>query len=854
MGVSVRVPIVTAWRRCYGYASLVPPLRIPAGFRTLIAGFTALLGVSAATVLFTGAQVLPASPSSPGTLKDGSVMLPTGFRLLPTGRHLTVGDLPMNLVQSPDSRYLIVANNGLAKPSYSVVDVSSWTVTSTLQVDQAWLGLAFSADGSKVYIGGGNENDVQEFTFANGALQKARTFRLPPASGDTFAGGLAVSPDGRRLYVTRLFAQSVSVIDLPSGQVISTVPLSAEPYTCVVSADGKKLYVSIWGGSKVDVFDTSSMSLFEEWSTGDHPNALVLSPDGKRLFVACGNASAVWVFDTFSGDALEQISMSLYPDAPLTTTPNSVALSPDGTSLLVANADINAVAVVNVGNPSLSTVDGFIPTGWYPTGAIFSRDGKQIYVLSGKGLKPSPSATDSFETRLLGTVSAIAVPDRTTLAQHTRNVYALTPYNDANRLTPAFAPIGSPIPRTVGGSTPIQHVFYIIRENRTYDQILGDNTRGNGDPTLTLFGKDTTTNAHAIADAFVLFDNFYVDADVSYNGHLYSTAAYSPDFVEKIWQTQMASRGGLYLGEGGGFMRNPFGNISAPPQGYLWDFANRASVTVRSYGEFVRNVSSSPSGDASVVEQVPGLKGEVSPTFAGFDMTMKDQRRVDRWLQEFQGYVQNGNLPRLSIIRLGNDHTAGTTPGAPTPRAMMADNDIALGRVVDAISKSVYWKDSAVFVVEDDAQSGPDHVDSHRSVLLVASPFARRNFIDHVFYSTSSVLRTIELILGLPPMSHYDASATPLYNAFQGTPNLAAYGMQMPTVSTDEKNLPTSFGASMSARMDFREADRTPEVLLNEILWHSVKGPNVPMPPPKRSVFVRPRGTMADDDDDRGDR
>jgi len=244
----------------------------------------------------------------------------------------------------------------------------------------------------------------------------------------------------------------------------------------------------------------------------------------------------------------------------------------------------------------------------------------------------------------------------------------------------------------------------------------------------------------------------------------------------------------------------------------------------------------------------------VSPTFAGFDMTMKDQRRVDRWLQEFQGYVQNGNLPRLSIIRLGNDHTAGTTPGAPTPRAMMADNDIALGRVVDAISKSVYWKDSAVFVVEDDAQSGPDHVDSHRSVLLVASPFARRNFIDHVFYSTSSVLRTIELILGLPPMSHYDASATPLYNAFQGTPNLAAYGMQMPTVSTDEKNLPTSFGASMSARMDFRDADRTPEVLLNEILWHSVKGPNVPMPPPKRSVFVRPRGTMADDDDDRGDR
>jgi YVTN family beta-propeller protein len=827
-------------------------VRSSKALRTTILGLSTLALTTTATAILTLAQNAPLQPFLPGTITDGSTMLANGWRLSPAGRQLTVGDMPLNIIQSPDSRYLIVTNNGLAKPNFTIVDVSSWTIKNTIAVDNAWLGLDWNPDGMKLYSAGAAQNNVQEFAYADGLLTRARTFNLPPlSSGETFAGGLAVSRDGRRLYVTRLFAQSLSAIDLSTGQVVNTVSLPSEPYTCVVSADGKRVYVSLWGGARVRVYDASSLALSDELETGEHPNAMALSPDGKRLFVASGSTSSVWVYDTFALQPIEQISTSLFPQAPPTSTPNSVALSPDGQTLLVANADNNAVAVVDVSNSAHSLVQGFIPTGWYPTGAIFSRDGKQIFILSGKGLVPTPNTgSTGLDVRLRGAVSAVPTPDRTTLADYTRKVYAVTPYGDATRLEPANAPVASPIPRSVGGSSPIKHVFYVIRENRTYDQILGDESTGNGDPSLTGFGMAVTPNAHAIAENFVLFDNFYVDADVSYNGHAYSTAAYSTDFIEKIWQTNYGNRGGLYLSEGDGLLRNPFGNITAPLQGYIWDYARRANVSVRSYGEFVLTKSRTASGDVVTAEAVPGLKGAVAPAFAGFDLDIPDNKRVDVWTQEFTGYVANGNLPQLSIIRLGNDHTSGAKPGAPTPRAMIADNDLALGRLVEAISNSVYWKDSAIFIVEDDAQNGPDHVDSHRSVLLMASPFAKRLTLDHTFYSTSSVLRTIELILGLPPMSQYDAAARPMYNAFQATPNLAPYRRFNPGVPLDEKNLPSSYGSAMSLAMDFSDADRAPEALLNEIIWRSVKGARSPMPPPRRSVFVRPStGTSLDDDD-----
>ena len=817
--------------------------------RTYLLASIFVLAVVVSVIYARAQSDVAALTAVPGAQADGTTLLANGWRLAPAGRQLRVGTLPLNIVRSPDGRYAVVTNNGLNRPSFSVVDIASWTIKSTTTIEAAWLGLAFSPDGAKLYSSGAGQNNVQEFTFTDGTIARARTFALPPVADDGFAGGLAISRDGRTLFVTRLFAMTLSAIDLGTGAVTATVPLIAEPYTAVVSPDGRSVFVSLWGGAVVQQFTSDSLTLVAEMATAEHPNAMAVSPDGRRLFVACGNSASVWVFDTFSNEPIEQISTSLFPEQPPTSTPNSVALSPDGRTLLVANADTNSAAWIDVANPARSFVEGFIPTGWYPTGAIFTRDARQLLILSGKGLSPAPNPfTGGMETRLLGAVGIVPAPDRTTLAEYTRKVYSLTPYTDALRLRPAGVPIGSPVPQTVGDSSPIKHVFYVIRENRTYDQVLGDLVQGNGDQRLAIFGKDVTPNAHALAQNFVTFDNFYVDADVSYNGHAYSTAAYAGDFIEKIWQSNMMGRGAQYLAEGGGFMRNPFGNITAPMLGYLWDYARRASVSVRSYGEFVAHTRAA-NGDITAVEAVPGLAGVVAPAYAGWDLDVTDGSRIDAWLQEFRHYEADGNLPQLSIIRLPNDHTAGTRPGSFTPRAMMAENDNALGRLVEAISSSAYWRDSAIFVLEDDAQSGPDHVDSHRSILLLASPFARRFAADHTFYTTSGVLRTIELLLGLPPMSQYDAGATPMYNAFTGAPNFAGFRRLEPRVPLDERNPPSAFGAAQSLQMDFSVEDRAPEALLNEILWRSVRGAHAPMPPPRRSVFVTPLSRAIDADD-----
>jgi DNA-binding beta-propeller fold protein YncE len=816
----------------------------------VIVSTVVLLSIAGSTAMLTRAQ----STSSPllvvpGAVGQGATLLANGWRLAPAGRQLPVSDLPLTVVASPDGKYLIVTNNGLAKPSLSVIDTQKWTVTSTTTLAAAWQGLVWHPDGTRVYSAGAAQNSVQELSFGAGVLTPARTIPLPPMDGDTFANGLAISPDGKTLYATQLFAMTVSAVDLGSGQVLKTASLAAEPYSVLASADGRYVFVSIWGASMVAVLDSRTLQTVDTIVTGDHPTAMVLSADGRRVFVACAGSSEVWAISTLTFTAIEQISTSLYPGSPATSTPNSVALSPDGQTLIVALADTNAVAVIDVSNSAASTVQGFIPAGRYPTGAIFSRDGRHIYVLSGKGLASFANPTNGgAETRLIGSIADVPTPDRTTLAAQTRLVYSLTPYSDASLLAPANAPAGSPIPATVGGTTPIKYVFYVIRENRSYDQILGDLREGNGDPKLVVFGQDVTPNAHALAQNFVLFDNFYVDADVSYNGHSFSTAAYATDFVEKLWQTGYGGRNaGPYLAEGGGPFRNAFGNITAPRLGYIWDYAQAGGISVRSYGEFVQNATL-PGGGVTAVGSVPGLQDIVAPGYPGWNLQIMDNTRIDTWLNEFTDFQKNRNLPQLSIIRLPNDHTNGTAPGTLTPRAMVADNDFALGRLVEAISNSPYWKESAIFVLEDDAQSGPDHVDSHRSVLLAASPFIRRATVDHTFYTTSGVLRTIELILGLPPMSQYDAAATPVYAAFQGTPNLTPFQRVQPLVALGEGNPPTAFGASASRAMDFSDADRAPEMLLNEIIWRSVKGASSPMPPPRRSVLVRPSGKRDPDD------
>ena len=819
-----------------------------------------------------------AATTRPGVLGGGVTLLPNGWKIAPAGRHLQVGDLPLAMVQSPDGKSLLIATNGYAQPAIAVVDLEHEYVRAVVELDHAWLGLAWHPDGKRLFVSGAGNNTVHEMQWADGKLTRGVDLVLGrpmerPAEGSNrpepvaqgFVGGLAVSPDGQRLFAVHVFGRILSVVDVKTGHILQNVDLPAEPYTCIVSADGATLFVSLWGGARVLMFNAKTLEPAGEIVVGEHPNAMALTKDGRRLFVACANTNAVWAIDVPTRRAVEQITVALFPKAPPGSTPNHVSLSPDEKRLLVANADNNTVAVVDIEKPAASSVAGFIPTGWYPTAAMFSRDAKSVYVLSGKGLasaanprfrqpiRTTPGGDRQYIANLLtGTVSILPVPPPATLQALTKVAYDMTPYSDERLLAPTRAPQNSPVPGRVGDASPIKHVFYVIRENRTYDQVLGDMERGNGDSTLAIFGEAVTPNVHALAREFGVFDNFYVDAEVSYHGHAWSTSAYATDVVEKFWPTNYAGRGALYLSEGGAPFRNAFGNLAAPLNGYIWDAAVRKGISVRSYGEFAHwgegTEKDRAAGKVPVVASVPGLEGRVSPTYAAWDLSIPDNQRVDAWAREFAEFERNDTLPALSILRLGNDHTNGTRADVPTPRAMVAENDLAVGRFVETISRSRYWKESAIFILEDDAQNGPDHIDAHRSPVVVVSPYVRRRATNSTLYTTSGVLRTIELILGIPPMSQYDAAATPMYEAFQATASLAAFAHVAPRTPIDEKNGPLSPGAQASMLMDFSEPDRAPDLELNEIIWRSVRGAGSSMPPIVRSAWIR-KAALADDDD-----
>jgi YVTN family beta-propeller protein len=801
-------------------------------------------------------------PARPGALGWGVTLLPNGWKIAPAGRHIQLGDLPLAMVESPDGRWLLVSNNGYSQPTISIVDIRHESLRGTLTLDHAWLGLAWHPDGTRLYVSGAGNTTVHELSFIGGELVRGpdlvlgRPMRTPAetlsgleAVPQSFVGGIAVSPDGSRLFAVHVFAQLLSVVDLQTGRALKSVDLPAEPYTCLVSADGRTLFVSLWGGAKVLLFDAATLAPRGEVAVGEHPNAMALTRDGKRLFVACANTNAVWSVDVETRSAVEQTSVAEYPQAPPGSTPNHVSLSPDDRRLLVANADNNTVAVLDVSKPGATEVEGFIPTGWYPTSAMFSRDASRIFILSGKGLtsqanpRLGQNRSQFIGALLSGTVSILPTPDRDGLRTLTKMALSVTPYSDEHRLAPANAPVGSPIPGRVGEASPIKHVFYVIRENRTFDQVLGDIGVGESDPTLCLFGDQVTPNAHALAREFGVLDNFYVNAEVSYDGHAWSMGAYATDFVDKIWPTNYGRRGGLYLSEGTGTMRNAFGNIAAPGNGYIWDAATRQRVSVRSYGEFAHWGPGSDqdrlAGRVQAMASVPGLEGHLSPTYPPWELRIPDNKRVDAWLREFEEFEQKDQVPALSIIRLGNDHTQGTRAGSPTPRAMVAENDLAVGRLVETITKSRIWNDSAIFILEDDAQFGADHVDAHRAPALVISPFSKRRTVDSTLYTTSGLLRTLELVLGLPPMSQYDAAATPMYNAFQATPVPTPFNHLESRIPLDEKNDQWAYGAEASSRMNLTEADLAPARELNEIIWRSVRGSRAAMPPPVHSGFVR---------------
>jgi hypothetical protein len=523
----------------------------------------------------------------------------------------------------------------------------------------------------------------------------------------------------------------------------------------------------------------------------------------------------------------------------------------------VANADANNLAVFKVAEPGKAQPLGFIPVGWYPTSVRYSARGKKIYVANAKGLasKANRYGPGPYNQRRLapvyeyigglfhGTLATIDMPTPKQMADYSRQAYACSPLR-ADQGPTAERPADSPIPGKVGDPSPIRHVVYIIKENRTYDQVFGDVKEGNGDPSLCLFGEKNTPNHHKLAREFVLLDNFYVEGEVSADGHQWSMGAYCTDFVEKVWP--LTYRGSplrklsQYPSEGN------YDAIARPAGGYLWDRCAEAGVSYRSYGEWVEN-GKTPNDPAR--PSVKALEGHIDPMFRGFDMDYPDAKRADRFIEELGRFERDGKMPGLIILRLPNDHTAGQAKGKPTPRAYLADNDLALGRVVEALTRSKFWKDTAIFVLEDDAQNGPDHVDAHRSVALVVSPYTKRGHVDSTMYSTSSVLRTIELILGLNPMSQFDAAAHPMYPSFQAKPDLAGYRHVVPDIDREEKNRATAWGAKLSETFDLTKEDAADDLLLNEVIWRSVKGADSPMPAPVRSAFVFPHLKKDKDDD-----
>ncbi len=816
----------------------------------------------------------------PGQSQRGT-LLPNGWTLTPTGSQIEVGDLPLNMELSPDGRHLLVTTNGAGDQTVNVIDLAQGIKTQSVVVSKSWLGLAFSPDGRALYVSGGDDNEVLVFDFANGRASESRRIALGSVEYHSldergrasarrsgrgefaFPAGIAASPDGRRLYVAENLSNKIAVIDTATDKVITKIEVGEYPYDCAISRDGKRVYVSNWGSRTISVIDTTTDKAAASIQVGDHPNDIELARDGRTLFVANANSNTVSVVDTAQSKEIEAISTALHPKSPIGSTPNAVALSADEKTLFIANADNNNVAIVDVSRRGESRVKGFIPVGWYPTSVRVSRDGRRLFVANGKGAASAanPRGPTPYKPRelnpqqyvgsmLKGTVSLIDLPSQARLSQLTRQVYANSPYTD-ELLKASRAPRQkTAIPFRIGDPSPIKHVIYVIKENRTYDQILGDMKEGNGDPNLCLFGEEVTPNHHAIAREFVLLDNFYVDAEVSADGHNWSTAAYATDYVEKTWPTNYSRRGRTYDYEGQK-------KISRPTGGYIWDYCARAKVSYRSYGEFVSMREGKPGGGGELGSTAgaparenftyeSALEGHFSPIFPAWDLNIPDNKRIDAWLEEFREFEKNGQLPQFQIVRIGGDHTQGTRPGAPTPRAHVAENDLALGRLVEAVTQSRYWETTAVFIVEDDAQNGPDHVDAHRSVALVVSPYTKRRYVDSTMYTTSGMLRTMELILGLPPMSQYDAAATPMFNSFSSVADKTPYKARPARIDIHEKNPASAVGAARSMELDFSKEDAAPDIEFNEIIWKAIRGADSHMPAPIRSAFVR----VIDDDDE----
>jgi DNA-binding beta-propeller fold protein YncE len=746
--------------------------------------------------------------------------LPTGLRLDPVGDLVDLGSMPVNLALSPDNDTAVVVLSGWREQGVQVIDLKKLKVTQTLLQDGAFYGAVFSPDGRALYVSGGNTDSIFVYSWQNGAATLRTRFELekrksPDGTGLSYPAGMAISKDGKFIYAAEDVGDRLAVINAETGVVVQRFPTDHYPFGVALTADGD-VFVSAWSGNTVSAFHSlqdGTLAYVGRIQVGRHPSAMASS--GTSLYVALAGSDRVAVLDTKTRTVTRYLQDSA-PGAPHEgSTPCALAVNSNGTRLFVAESDNNALAVFDA---ITGKILGRIPTDWYPTAVVPAAE--KLLVLTGKGhgthanpdgpvpLTNWPDGNPTAYTlgQLNGTLRTLPTEmSSAQLAGLTRRTAA------ANNWQQSHAPRHYP---------PFHHVLYIIKENRTYDQVLGDMKDGDGDPGLVYFGESLTPNHHALARRFGLFDRFFVNAEVSSQGHIWSTAAYVTDYGEKTIPSAYAGKRPDVDGEEAG----------EPERGFLWTLALQNGISFRDYGEMVKG---NPGWPVTQRE----LTADVNPDYPPFDLTTPDQKRADVWIDEFKGYVRDGNMPRLEVMWLPNDHLAAGRPGKCTPRACMSDNDLALGRIVQALSHSPYWKDTVIFVLEDDSQAGPDHVDSHRSPFFAISAYNRPGTI-HRFVNTTDVIAAIEDILKIGRLSKFDYFSRPLTDVFAASPDLTPYDPVIPQQDLNEKNPQNTAAARLSEGLDFSRPDRVDDQLYNGILWLMMKG-DVSLPAPNNHAELQ---------------
>ena len=727
--------------------------------------------------------------------------------------------------------------------------------------------MAFTPDGKHLFASAAVNHKIRTYHFDCGKLVETTALQLPIVSPkhkkiNLYPAGLAVTKDSKRLVVADQLADAVSVIDLATNKV-QTTHIGHRPVWVTLSKDSTKAFVSSQGGADVAEVDiTKSQPLAtHKINVGFHPNKSVLTPDGKTLYVANGDADTISVVNVASHRQTATIPVNRNGSKLVGANPTGLALSRDGKRLYVTNSGHNEVAVINA---ATGKVTGDIPTGWYPT-QVLTHDGK-LSIISAKGLGAGPNSgpghpnpTDPHDTAenqysgsmIKGLLSTVNEPDATTLAKQTATVG-----KNNTAKNPAHS---NAVPNQIGTkSSKIKHVIYIVRENRTFDQELGSNGRGNADPSLNLFGDESAPNTRALARQFTTFDNFYADAEVSANGWNWVSQANSNPWSEEMWPPNYSGRGAPYPAE-----NNDPESRAKKHDSYFWEHLSKNNISFRNYGFYT---TLDKKGKAHGVDKKV-LDPNTDHDFISWTLNCPDsarsfipralncglKSRVDEWKSDFNELVAKGSVPTVQFVRLGNDHTQATKVGAPTPQAYVADNDQAIGQLVETVSHSPIWKDTAIFLTEDDAQNGPDHVDAHRTIGEIISPYTRTGGVDSTFYSTVSMLHTMEGILGIGPLTQFDAFSTPMSAAFTDKPNLTPYQAASPSYDMKKLNTPKAPMAKESGEQDTTKEDDIDEQVFNKAIWKAVKGARSTMPKPKHSVIQSGPVPASDDDDDDGD-